>query len=106
MVFLPNTCLLYTSESCISVAAVSAEAKRPSYSNYDETVNISAPGGVKSPEELGVYSTLVNNKYGYMNGTSMACPHVSGIAALIISALSLIHIWKCRIGWKHPVAML
>lgn len=81
-------CMRYPSsyESCISVAAVSAEAKRANYSNYDETVNVSAPGGVKSPEELGIYSTLPNNKYGYMNGTSMACPHVSGIAALIISA--------------------
>ena len=73
-------------ESCISVAAVNAEAKRPSYSNYDETVDVSAPGGVKNPEELGIFSTLANNKYGYMNGTSMACPHVSGLAALIISA--------------------
>ncbi|WP_292267383.1 S8 family serine peptidase [Butyricimonas sp.] len=73
-------------ESCISVAAVNTEAKRPSYSNFDETVDISAPGGVKNPKEFGIFSTLANNQYGYMNGTSMACPHVSGIAALIISA--------------------
>lgn len=81
-------CVRYPSSygECISVAAVNTEAKRPSYSNYDETVDVSAPGGVKNPEELGIFSTLENNKYGYMNGTSMACPHVSGIAALIISA--------------------
>lgn len=71
---------------CISVAAVTNLGKRAAYSNYDETVDISAPGGEKSPSELGIFSTLANNKYGYMNGTSMACPHVSGIAALIVSA--------------------
>lgn len=73
-------------ESCISVAAVSNTGQKADYSNYDESVDISAPGGLRAPTELGVYSTLANNKYGYMNGTSMACPHVSGIAALIISA--------------------
>lgn len=71
---------------CISVAAVTAGGKRAAYSNYDETVDISAPGGEKSPLEVGIFSTLANNQYGYMNGTSMACPHVSGIAALIVSA--------------------
>jgi len=35
--------------------------------------------------EGGVLSTLPNNQYGFMEGTSMACPHVSGVAALVIS---------------------
>ncbi|MEY8593256.1 S8 family serine peptidase [Butyricimonas hominis] len=73
-------------EVCISVAAVTNQGKKATYSNYDESVDISAPGGERAPSESGIFSTLANNKYGYMNGTSMACPHVSGIAALIVSA--------------------
>lgn len=58
------------------------------YSNYDTWVDVSSYGGETSRVlEQGVLSTVPGNKYGYMQGTSMACPHVSGIAALALAEL-------------------
>ncbi len=81
--------------SCISVAALDASFNRAPYSNYGTWVDISAPGGDTGDDALGggsgsgysngILSTLSNNRYGYLDGTSMACPHVSGVAALIVS---------------------
>ena len=73
-----------------TVSAIGPEGKKASYSNYGSWVDITAPGG---DIELygatnGVLSTLPGNKIGYLDGTSMACPHVSGIAALALSNLS------------------
>ena len=71
-------------EQILSVASVGADFRRAYYSNYGAWVDIAAPGGdVKKGNQ--VMSTLPNNKYGLYQGTSMACPHVSGVAALIIS---------------------
>jgi len=82
-------------EPCVSVAAIGAENIIAPYSNYGDWVDIAAPGGnlgddyVLTGEDKtyqnGILSTLVNNDYGFLDGTSMACPHVSGIAALIAS---------------------
>lgn len=69
----------------ISVAAVTSYGKRADYSNHGDWVDIAAPGGSFEKEECYILSTLPGNSYGYMNGTSMACPHVSGAAALIVS---------------------
>ncbi len=73
-------------EKVLSVAAMTDDLTPASYSNYGEWVDIIAPGGLLDYGEAhGVLSTLPNNSYGYNEGTSMATPHVSGIAALILS---------------------
>ena len=57
-----------------------------SYSNYGSWVDVVAPGGLMDyGDQGGVLSTLPGDTYGYNEGTSMATPHVSGIAALILS---------------------
>lgn len=78
-------------EKCFSVAAMAPNFKRSSFSTYGTWVDITAPGG-EYGNNIGitgdsgeVYSTLPYNQYGYNLGTSMACPHVSGIAALAVS---------------------
>ncbi len=73
-------------DGCISVAAVGADFQKAYYSNFGPWVDLCAPGG-DSKKGFSVLSTLPNNSYGYMQGTSMACPHVSGVAALIVSNL-------------------
>ena len=49
-----------------------------SYSNYGPEIDVTAPGSL-------IYSTLADDKFGYMSGTSMATPHVSGLAGLMLS---------------------
>ena len=72
-------------ENLITVASVASTGMRSTFSNYGSWIDISAPGGEKVNKENGVYSTITNNGYGFMTGTSMACPHVSGVAALVVS---------------------
>lgn len=69
-------------DGVITVGSIDPSGTRAYYSNYGSWCDIAAPGGGKSGTVL---STLPGNKYGYMQGTSMACPHVSGVAALIVS---------------------
>ncbi|MGL5318805.1 MAG: S8 family serine peptidase, partial [Bacteroidales bacterium] len=73
-------------ESVISVASMGPDFKKASYSNYGDWVDIVAPGGESGHGTTwGIFSTYPENRYAYMDGTSMACPHVSGIAALVVS---------------------
>lgn len=71
---------------CFSVAATNNQDKHSWYSNYDTWVDVAAPGGeTDDVSARGVLSCWKNSNYGFYQGTSMACPHVSGIAALIAS---------------------
>lgn len=73
-------------EKVIAVAAMAPDFKAAYYTNYSLWVDLTAPGGAQNyGEEYGVYSTFPHNQYGFLQGTSMACPHVSGIAALVVS---------------------
>ncbi|MCV9385226.1 S8 family serine peptidase [Reichenbachiella ulvae] len=74
-------------EEVICVSATGPTGFPSPYTTYGDWVDIAAPGGdmTNFGEEGGVLSTLPDNNYGYIEGTSMACPHVSGVAALIIS---------------------
>ena len=66
-------------ETVISVAALGAERQLSDVSNFGATIDIAAPG-----EEI--LSTDLNGGFQHVSGTSMAAPHVSGVAALIVSA--------------------
>ena len=89
---------------CVCVSSVAADYTPACYTDFGSLVTLSAPGGdleyyskigeqedeywaeTETTEQKGaVLSTMIQNgrpAYGYMEGTSMACPHVSGVAAL------------------------
>lgn len=65
--------------SVIAVGSITSSNVRSSFSSTGSTLEIMAPGS-------DIYSTTYNGSYGTMSGTSMACPHVAGVAALVWSA--------------------
>jgi len=74
----------YKIPNIISVLATDDNDDIAGYSNYGATsVHVGAPGGADdSNMERWIWSTLPASNYGYMCGTSMAAPHVAGVAAL------------------------
>ena len=71
-------------EEVFAVAALSANYVRSYFTSFGEWVDICAPGG---DANRGTYilSTVPDNKYANMQGSSMAAPHVTGVAALVVS---------------------
>ena len=67
--------------NCIAVGATDSNDLMPSWSNYSNWVDVAAPGS-------SIYATMPDNLYGYKSGTSMASPHVAGLAGLLFSVAS------------------
>ena len=89
----------------LCVTAMCSDYTRPNYANYSDDVDIFAPGGADGNDRNysdadRVYSTDLDGGYSYKWGTSMACPHVSGIAALVVAHYGVGHpgftVEECR----------
>ncbi|MFJ1607203.1 S8 family serine peptidase [Streptomyces sp. NPDC088253] len=86
----------------VTVASTGVTGAKSYFSSYGKgVIDVAAPGGDKyqipdTPSQNGrILSTMPNNQYGFLQGTSMATPHVAGVAALL----------KSKYPWASPAQL-
>lgn len=93
----------YDLPNVITVASLTPQGSLAASSNYGATtVDVAAPGTV-------IQSTYKNGTYGLLSGTSMAAPHVTGVAALLAAAkpgITVAEIRRAILGTATPLAAL
>ena len=104
----------------VCVTAMSCDYTPAYYTNFGPGSNLAAPGGdylqkfytdMTGEMNSEIYSTtFINGQYGFKQGTSMACPHVSGVAALAIShalqlgkKLTMVELRNILLGSTHDI---
>jgi hypothetical protein len=104
----------------VCVTAMSCDYTPAYYTNFGPGSNLAAPGGdylqkyytdMTGQMNSEIYSTtFLNGQYGFKQGTSMACPHVSGVAALAIShalqlgkKLTMVELRNILLGSTHDI---
>jgi len=94
-------------DEVVAVAAIDEYDNPAAFSNWGEWIELAAPG-------VDIYSTMPTyhvtmNDYGFsqnyasMSGTSMACPHVSGVAALVLTKYSNMSVEHLRMHLRYTV---
>ncbi|AVH59494.1 MULTISPECIES: S8 family serine peptidase [Streptomyces] len=86
----------------VTVSSTGVKSAKSYFSSYgDGVIDVAAPGGDRfqipdTPSKNGrILSTMPNNQYGFLQGTSMATPHVAGVAALL----------KSKYHWASPAQL-
>lgn len=97
----PNYPSSYDVPNILSVAAIDNKGQLASFSNFGrKTTHIAAPG-------VNIYSSVMNGRYATYSGTSMATPHASGVAGLLVSnepELTNIQLKQRMIATVRPLA--
>ncbi len=91
-------------KNVFSVAAVDSNDVKASFSNYGPAIDVSAPG-------VSILSTLTEERYGSMSGTSMSCPLAAGVVALVktknsswsgVQAAEQVRVTSDNIDFQNP----